>query len=203
MRVIRSAALVLTAVLLVQVPGLASADVRKHTDPATDVQYYVNTDPSDVPPPKPVPDREHGDITVVRVANDASNVRVVVYFRALRRTGQFHGHVFRFVAGTVERRAQITAGPDERHGWTGDAQLSTTSGRTITCRAMTHTIDYAHRQLTLKVPRHCLNNPASVRVGVGTVMLAGKRTYFDDGFRTRGTMGGVALKPTLGPAVSR
>jgi len=202
LKVIRSAALALTAVSLLLATS-ARADVRQHSDPTGDVQFFVNSDPSDVPPPTAVPKRAHGDITVVRVANDTSTVRVVVSFRTLGRSGQFHGHVFRLLAGSFARNVQITAGPEEKSGWNGDAQMSTTSGKPVRCRAMTHQIDYPNDRVILRVPSSCLRYPASVRVGAGTVMLANERTYFDDGYKARGDMGMAALRPTLGPAVVR
>lgn len=206
MKVSRSAAVVLTAVLVALVPGLAHADLRTYSDPAGDVQYYVNSDPTNVPPPVAAPTRTNGDITVVRVTNGTSAVRVVAYFRALPRAGQFHGHVFRFVTGTFERKLQIAAGPESPLGWTGKTDMFTTSGRRVSC-GTTHLLDYAHRRLILNVPRSCLNNPAFIKVGVATVMLAGDKTYFDDGFRTGGDIGVFspkpAIRPTLGPTVAR
>lgn len=202
----RSAAVVLMAVLVVMLPGVAHADIRTHSDPAGDVQYYLNSDPSNIPPPVAAPTRTHGDITVVRITNGTSTVRVVVYFRSLPRAGQFHGHVFRFVTGTFERKLQIAAGPEAPRGWTGKSDMFTTSGNRVAC-GMTHLLDYSHRRLILNVPRSCLNHPAFIKVGVGTIMLANDRTYFDDGFLTGGTMGVQAprptWRPTLGPTVAR
>jgi len=202
MKRIRSSAVALMAVLVALLPGVANADLLTHTDPAGDVRYYVNSDPSNVPPPVAAPTRTHGDITVVRITNGTSTVRVVVYFRSLPRAGQFHGHVFRFVTGNFERKVQIAAGPEAPRGWTGKSDMFTTSGNAVAC-GMTHVLDYSHRRLILNVPRSCLGNPAFIKTGAGTVMLANDRTYFDDGFRSGGDMGGTALRPTLGPTVAR
>ena len=203
MKVIRCAELVLVAVLVALVPGLADADARRSSDAVGDVQYFVNTDPTTVPPPVSAGTRNVGDIKAVRVGHSSTKVRVTIYFRSLPRSGQFHGHVFRFVSGGFERKAQVTAGPGEAHGWKGDALIATPSDKPVTCRGMKHRIDYAHAQVILSVPSSCLRHPRSVRVGAGTVVLAGDRTYFDDGYANRGDMGNGAFRPTLGPSVKR
>lgn len=199
---VRGAVAALTAALLILAPGLANADTRTHADAAGDVQYLVNTDPENIPPPVAVPARTVGDITVVRLVHGTTTVRVVARYRSLPRAGQFHGHVFRFVTGRLVRKAQIAAGPEAPRGWTGLAEMFTAAGNPVACR-MNHLLDYPNRRLVLNVPRTCLRNPVSVRVGVGTVVLAGDRTYFDDGYRTGGTMGMAELRPTLGPFVRR
>lgn len=202
MKIIRSAAVVLAAFLLALVPALANADARTHYDAAGDVQYFVNSDPSNVPPPIAAPSRAHGDITAFRVTNGTSSIRVVVYFRSLGRANQFHGHVFRFVNGTLERKVQVAAGPSPL-GWSGQSEMSTTSGNRVSCSGMNHQLDYTRERLILNVPSSCLGRPAYIRVGTGTYMLVNDKTYFDDGYRTRGDMGVTALKPTLGPRVAR
>lgn len=202
-KVIQCAAVVLIALLVALLPTLAGADARRSSDATADVQYYVNTDPSNVPPPVSAGLRNLGDIKAVRVGLSSTKVRVTLFFRSLSPSGQFQGHVFRFVAGGLVRKAQITAGPEEAHAWKGDALITTSSDRPVVCRGMKHRIDYAHEQVVLSVPSSCLRHPRSVRVGAGTVVLDRDRTYFDDGYRNRGEMGMSALTPTLGPAVSR
>lgn len=198
-----SSVVVLAAALVALAPGLAHADVRARTDPRGDVQYLLNSDPSSVPPPVAAPARTQGDISVVRVTHGPETVRVVIYFRALARAGQSHGHVFRFASGNFQRKVQIAAGPEAPRGWKGYSEMFTTSDRLATCRGLTHQVDYTHRRVVLNVPRTCLRTPAAVKVGAGTVVLANSRTYFDDGYQAAGTMGLAALRPTLGPAVPR
>jgi len=197
MKVIRSAAVVLTAVLVVLLPGASYADTLLRADPAGDVQYLPTSSEEEVDPVL-APARTIGDITQVKVTHEGTAVRVVTYFRALPKAGQFHAHEFRFVTASLERTVSLSAGPAPV-GWAGRARMFTKSGNDVTCKYLAHLLDYAHNRTILTVPRKCLNFPGAVKVGSGTYMLAGDRVYFDDGYLNAGNTDNL----TLSTAVTR
>jgi len=181
----------LTALVAVSSPPAHSAPEDGH-DAAKDV---VSRDRfSDAPPRQVEPSRRLGDVVRTQVTLGADLV-ITTKLRSLTATGhqEFHWTV-------------ATSADEEPGGWSG-ALVYNADRRTYFTfldpiaydpECARATVDRPARTVTLTVPASCLGDPDWVRVGNGTLTLAGDREYQDDARRA-----GISLRGwKLGPKVT-
>lgn len=192
MKLIRCVA-VLAATALLALPTAAHADSAVGLDARGDVQYVTSTDTSTV---VAAPDRTQGDISAVKITHGTNNVRVLLRFRELNRSGFIeHDYLFR-----TANRVRILSIEAKAGSWNGRATMRNGHGIKVRC-SVTRTIDYAANTVLVVVPRSCLGDPRWVRVGAGTITsYDGSKIFFDDGGRPAGPLGDNL---TLSPRVYR
>jgi len=177
------------AALAVSSPPAHAAEVSG--DMAKDV---VSRDHfSDGPPRRPEPARRLGDITRTQVALGTDLV-ITTRLRSLAATGhqEFHWTV-------------VTSADEEPGGWSGSLVYNGARRGYFTfldpiaydpeCARVV--LDRPARTVTLTVPASCLGDPDWVRVGNGTLTLAGDREYQDDARREGVSLSGWKLGPKV------
>lgn len=182
MRLVRAAIAVTLGVGLVVQPGIASAGLLIHRDPAGDVvQSPVGSSVA-----SPAPAQAHGDIVGTRVVHGRRAVSVQIQFRELttRSNGNFHTISIRTPWRT--RTVELDAFPGH---WDGSTATTDGHGRAVAC-PVTHRINYDRHRVMLWVPRSCLGRPPWVRVGIRSTIAGSNWAYTDDARST-------GLRPTI------
>jgi hypothetical protein len=112
---------------------------------------------------EPAPDQRAGDVLRVRLTHGEHAIRVRMKFVDLRRSARQRFEVgMRTDAGTWY--AEVAA---SKNRWAGRHFLWEQGGDAVSCRGMSHGIDYADEVVTLRIPRRCVGHPAWARFVVG------------------------------------
>jgi hypothetical protein len=167
-----------TAVALALAPA-AQARTLDHQDRIHDVR--VTTTETDHPTLTPAPRHRDGDIASVRISNgDVVGIRLD--YDELKRTTGYRIDLIKVVTNDlVVRTIQILSGPGF---YTGTVEVTRANGDEVSCR-ITRSVDYGANVLAVHVPRPCLGQPRSVRVGVITASLTSsfRLLFIDDALR--------------------
>lgn len=176
---------VATTGLLLAGAAPASAERLSRSDPRGDVVRYAEVTPADTAEFEPRPKRRMGDI--VRTVARHTDERIILRTRYARLTHK-QGNPFRvtWLVQTPELpSASITldAWPDQWHGVLevhyGRGRVSAASEN---CSG-DHRIKYRRNSVRIVLPRECLGDPGSVRVGTKTRFFRGGFVFGDDGLR--------------------
>lgn len=180
---VRTATVVALAAGLGLAPTAAQARTEFHTDRTTDVRVARLADLSEdeVPVLEPAPRHRDGDIARVRMFN-GNRVGIRVSFDELKRTDGFRVDLLRLVTNErVVREVSVLAGP----GF-GDGEVTVTraNGDDVGC-GVRHSTDYEANVVVIHVPRWCLSDPRSVRVGYIAASLTStlRLLFLDDAQR--------------------
>jgi hypothetical protein len=180
----------LVLALSVATPTQAASETTR--DPGHDVRSApMNTDAL---PERPEPARRLGDIVRTTVSLGTDLV-ITTKLRSLAAVGHQE------LSWTV-----VTSADEEPGGWSGSLVYNGTRRGYFTFldpiandpECARADVDRARRKVTLTVPSACLGDPDWVRVGSGTLTLAGGRVYQDDAHRD----GVVRHRWKLGPKVT-
>lgn len=153
----------------------ASAASVVHHDAVQDVRSMPADSMSNATTAAPT--QAESDVRTTRTTHGARNLRMVMSFRELTRTGDWTLHVFEIVTNEgVRREVDVEAGPG---AWIGRTHFTDARGRSHKC-AVTRFIDYDNNRVTVTVPRSCLSQPRWVRVGMGEARVDNKIAYADD-----------------------
>ena len=185
-------ALTAAAVLVVGAPTAASAQTYRHTDPAGDVTrdtYNFNTD-EEVQTVDPT--IAEGDVIGSTVKHNPRKVITTLTFRELTVTDdQSQFVVLIRSSSNVNRIVAVTADRDHARGVQQIARLK--NGRKVSCRGLSHSIDYTANTVTITVPRRCLDRPRWVSVAAVSERFAADdattpsdtfEAYLDDAHHT-------------------
>ena len=116
----------------------------------------------------PAPEMSNGDILKSRFRHGSHRVLVRVQFADLARQGQIRGDFLEIRTNTGMRASiSIVAG---RGDWAGQVDAVRGNGHQLRCH-VSHAIDYTFDFVRIGVPRSCLGNPRTVRLGVGSVTV--------------------------------
>jgi len=181
----------LVAALVVSSPP-AQAASEDGRDAAKDV--VSRSKYSDGPPKRVEPARRLGDVVRTKVEL-GSDLVITTTLRSLAATGhqEFHWTV-------------VTSADEQPGGWSGSLVYNGDRRGYFTFldpiaydpECADASVDRPARTVTLTVPASCLGGPDWVRVGTGTLTLAGDREYQDDARRA-----GISLRGwKLGPKVT-
>lgn len=186
MRLVRSSILVaVTAAAVAVIPTAAIADANRHVDAVGDVQSVVVDAQGHITDATSIPESTTlGDITMVRAANQARQVKVVVRFAELTRSGDGQEHAIGIPSTAKNRLVVVDAFPGH---WGGKARLYTARGKKVGC-TVRHRIDYDRNKLVVKVPQSCMGHPKVIKVGARTFIGQGTKLFWDDGYATRGAI---------------
>lgn len=173
---IRPALVAATTAALTLLPlGVAQAQTYRHSDPQGDVMSQpADSTTTDM---TPAPDAKDPDVTRLTIAHRARQVTVRLRLRDLARTGQAEGvMVYLRTNEHVRREVDVFAGPG---AWRGQVDFSSPH-RSLSCKGLTHHLDYDQNVVTVTVPRACLSRPRWVQAGVGAVKMTASTAYADD-----------------------
>lgn len=143
----------------------AHADTHAHRDAARDV-VSGTADESGDDISRPEPERREGDVRWLRVNHTPRVVRVTVGLDQLTR-GSGGLSAFHVVSVLPDRGRRVdieitVSGTD----YQGQTRFS--SGKRSRCGGLRTRIDYVNDTVQVSVPRSCVGNPRSVRVGAGS-----------------------------------
>lgn len=182
----------------------ANADVLVRYDPSGDVRTTVARDDLEPPPPSsPEPTQTTGDITKMRITHEGPWVKVLVQFKALPPQGYYQVHHLEFKTGSITRDLRLYA---SLGNWRADADWTNNAGDPVSCKNLSHLIEYKMGRLTVNVPRSCLGYPPSVRVGAATQVILGEAGFTYDQAQVKGgevPYDNNGWSPTLSPPVGR
>jgi hypothetical protein len=167
-----------TAAAVVVAPA-AQARTLVHQDRLHDVR--VTSTETHHPSLTPAPRHRDGDIASVRITNGGV-VGIRLAYDELKRTTGYRIDLITVVTNdSVVRRIEILSGPGF---YTGTVDVTRANGDRVSCR-VTHSVDYGANVLAVHVPRPCLGQPRSVRVGVITASLTSsfRLLFVDDALR--------------------
>lgn len=180
---------------VVVVPAPSSAEVTTRTEPSGDVRYVGMDDEGGYGGTSTgIPARRQGDITQVRVNHTATDVRALVRFRQLNRTGSQHTHWLVFRSPGVRLDVFLQAEPGH---WQGSTLLYRNNEQ-VRCRT-SRQISYRGNWVRFVVPRACLGNPDRVRVSAEASISAGAHLFYDKALQRGGAYQSAA---PYGPATS-
>ena len=182
------AVLALAVAVLLSSAGVASAQNWSLADPKGDV-VSITEDASE---PVPAPNRRAGDVWRTSVSHTATKVVIRVTMQAIP-TRDWTAY-----AQIRTPRTSFDLVQFKFDGFRGLSFSKTNgSGAEIRCRGKSSRIDGT--ALVLTVPRSCLGNPASVRVGVGVSVYDQDMEiiYADDALRRGIDLEAVRLSPLI------
>jgi hypothetical protein len=178
-----------SAVASAATPAMAASEAAR--DPGRDVRSApLNTDAL---PKRPEPARRLGDIVRTTVSLSTDLV-ITTKLRSLAAVGHQE------LSWTV-----VTSADEVPGGWSGSLVYNGTRRGYFTFldpiandpECARADVDRAKKKVTLSVPTSCLDDPDWVRVGSGTLTLAGGRVYQDDAHRDGVVRHGWKLGPKV------
>jgi hypothetical protein len=180
--VVRGNAVVALAAGVALAPTPAQARTEFHADRTTDVRVArVAVDGGENPTLTPAPRHRDGDIAKVRMFN-GNVVGIRVTFDELKRTDGFRLDLLRLVTNErVVRQVVVVEGPGLGDG---EVEVTRANGDEVGCGVRRST-DYESNVVVIHVPRWCLSDPRSVKVGyIAASFTASFRLLFlDDALR--------------------
>jgi hypothetical protein len=190
------------AVSIGALPSAAHAERVVHKDGSGDAIYSTYDAETNQVSEEVQPAAKAGDITRTVVSHGTRKVALTVDFRVLKRGDALSGHWVRIVTNEgVKRDLFLQTTKEDPQGTLSFAKTAT--GEPVTCKGLSHDVDYGDARVVIKVPRSCLSSPRWVRVGTMSYRYASSTSY--DGYLDDANKVGAYSTngPVLGKRVSK
>ncbi|MCZ4498830.1 MAG: hypothetical protein JWQ74_1383 [Marmoricola sp.] len=202
MKTARSIALAVTGAALVLAPVAAHAASTRHVDARGDLQYLIiDSDGNPVDEPAQTSTSTNGDIVAAKITYTSASIGITSRFAGLGKAGHHQQHLFEVHGGKYVRTVLVETGAGY---WGGKVFVFDGAGKEVPAKfcAPKHKVDYTADTVTVNIPSSCVKSPASIRAGVGTIVVSAdqRKLYYDDAYTTKGSFDAPF---TLSPVVKK
>ncbi len=182
------AALVVSAAALVVPTGAAAAATLSIGDATGDTFLGQYDEASDTTTYEPAGAQGNVDLEKVVVKHKGRVIVAKASYTELARSG--HQFMYALRLRTNEGLKRDVNVDTLFSGWKGEVTLARPNGNEVTCRGLSHAIDYAADTVTVKVPRSCLSAPRWVQVFTAAIGFSDSGDFYID----HGHMSGMKEK---------
>jgi hypothetical protein len=188
------------AVLALAVPTTAQAATQTLFDGGGDMWEFTQ---SQTAPVGQAPQHRIADIVRSDVRHTATEVVLRTEYRALDQTSNLAAYAFDAQVRTNEgvvRRMTIEVDRSSGQPWAGIPHFTNPARPgEITCRGLSHHVDYVNDTPTVRIPRSCLSAPRWVRVNIASRYAPPFGSFFrDNAHNHQATFAGYSTRIAVG-----